>query len=202
MAATLYIKTFDGIHRYTGGITDDGFMDDGTPIEDVGPWMRSEAVLTDAQALAVFARIERLDGVGAAVDVNAVVRQVVAGQLPAMSDTDFAILGFDCASGLRSKYDHLIGLMEDFKCFEGMDGRPCMFESYGTLINFKALPAFVEAFGRERTEQAIEVLRDCEFTPLAPLVATYLGYCIKGWAQQIIAAGEAEKNDSAAIAAL
>ncbi len=202
MATTLYIKTLAGIRRYTGGITEDGFMDDGTPIEEVAPWVRSESALTDAQALAVFARIGRLEGVGAAVDVDAIVRQVVAGQLPAMSDTDFAILGFDCANGFRSKYDYLIDLMEDFKCFEGMDGRPCMFESYGTLISFKALPAFVEAFGRERTEQAIAVLRDCEFTPLASLVATYLGCCLKGWAQQIIAAGEAEKNDSAAMAAL
>lgn len=195
---TLYLRTSDRVRRYTGGITDDGFMDDGTPIEDVAPWIRSAAALTDAQALAVFARIERLDGVGAVVDVDAIVSLVLQEQLPAMSDTDFAILGFDCASSLRSKYDYLIDLMEGFKCFEGMDGLPCMFESYGTLVNFKALPAFVDAFGRERTQKAIEVLRECEFTPLASLVGTYLGYCLNGWAEAVIAAGEANQEPALA----
>ena len=66
MATTLYIKTLAGIRRYTGGITEDGFMDDGTPIEEVAPWVRSESALTDAQALAVFARYTRRGG----LDIN------------------------------------------------------------------------------------------------------------------------------------
>ncbi|KLR57294.1 hypothetical protein [Diaphorobacter sp. J5-51] len=199
MSTTLYYETRAGVRRYTGSITDDGWLEDGTPIEDMAPYFITDAALDGEQAKAVMARVLQLCEVGATVDVQAIVQQVLDGALVPLSHYDHMLIGFDGARHPRTKYDYLIDLMGEFQCFHSMDGRRCMFESYGATVDFKALQCFVDAFGQQRTEQAIELLRDCEFTPLASLVATYLSVCLKGLAKEIIAAGE--KTNEPALAA-
>lgn len=75
----------------------------------------------------------------------------------------------------RDRYDALIDAMQEMRCFVSMiDDRPCMFESYGTVIDFHAVSRAMDAFGWEHADAAVTVLRYCDFTPLAPVLASYI----------------------------
>lgn len=75
----------------------------------------------------------------------------------------------------RNHYDILIDVLYEMRCFVSMvDERPCMFESYDTVIDFPAVTKAMDVFGWEHATKAVTALRCCGFTPLAPVLATYI----------------------------
>ena len=82
---------------------------------------------------------------------------------------------FDKTEHERACYDILIDTLFEMRCFVSMvDERPCMFESYGTVIDFPAVTKAFDVFGWDRAKKAAAVLRYCDFTPLAPVLASYI----------------------------
>jgi hypothetical protein len=74
----------------------------------------------------------------------------------------------------RTIYDYLVDHLSAHNCFVGMfSGNPCMFEAYGTLIEFSAVLPTLTGLG-EFKSRIVEVLRTCNFTPLASVLAAYI----------------------------
>lgn len=75
----------------------------------------------------------------------------------------------------RDSYDCLIDALSELRCFVSMaNGRPCMFESYGTVIDFHAVTKAMDVLGWEHAGKAVATLRYYDFTPLALVLASYI----------------------------
>ena len=81
---------------------------------------------------------------------------------------------------LRQVYDAAVDYGYDNKCWSNMySGKPCMFESYGTVLNFKKTEETFSHFAVDELRELIKAFQDVNFTPLAGLMVHVLQGIIK-----------------------
>ena len=109
------------------------------------------------------------------IDMELIDMELIDMELIYMELIDMLRASFDKEEHERNRYDSLIDALSELGCFVSMvDGRPCMFESYGTVIDFHAASKAMDVFGWDRAASAVRVLRYCDFTPLALVLASYI----------------------------
>jgi hypothetical protein len=99
-----------------------------------------------------------------------------AKEVDPKSETKAELLGVlrDGDSTERDVYDYLIDYLYEERCFLGKDQRPCMFESYGTVIDFLRVMPALSGFPKVEIGRMVVSLRECRFTPLSGVLATFI----------------------------
>lgn len=71
---------------------------------------------------------------------------------------------------LREVYNNLVDYLHETDCHSGG-----MFESYGVILDFKAIEEkVVRIFSKEELNVLVLCLRQCDYTPLALVLASYI----------------------------
>lgn len=81
----------------------------------------------------------------------------------------------DSIANCRQVYDCLTDYLCDNNCNLNFYSRkPCMFESYGTILNFEEIDRAFLDFDKRHLDLIVKVLNYFAYTPLALVLGSYL----------------------------